>query len=280
MKPCITPLIAAALCVASASCSRNSEDAKLDNCINEFDVSQTIHNADRIYRLITPGDTTYVDISASIHWPRRLGNANLDALRDSLIRITFGDTVSHKIKDALHRYLTDTSIFTDGIDSAHITPVDSIPGGDMMRTYFTNVSATVNELSESLITYNISSEVFLGGAHPLSSAHPFTYDLRKERILTNENMFRVPADSILPVVKNALARQLEVSPAGLERAGIFTQQFTFLGYPYIQGDVIYFHYNPYDIAPYSMGQIDIAVYPYELEQYLTPETRSLFNYNF
>lgn len=282
MKTSAAPLAILALCALAPSCSHNkSPEAELDEHISEFEVSQTICNANRIYCMVNGGDTAYIDISASLHWPDHLGDADIKVLHDSLLRFTFGDTVSTKLHEAVRRYLTDTSIFTDGLDQAAITltPVDSMPWGDV-QGYLSNVTATVNELSEDLVTYNISSELFLGGAHPVTASHPFTFDLRNSTVLNPKNMFTVPADSILPIVKTALARQLEVNVSNLDRAGIFTDQLTNLGYPYIAGDVIYFHYNPYDIASYAMGAIDVAVYPYEIEQYLTPQARSLFRYNF
>lgn len=81
----------------------------------------------------------------------------------------------------------------------------------------------------------------------------------------------------MPIIINALARQLEVPVDGLEKAGIFTSQLTSPGYPYISNNTLYFHYNPYDIAPYSRGMVDVAVYPYEVDRFLTPEAKALFD---
>ena len=63
----------------------------------------------------------------------------------------------------------------------------------------------------------------------------------------------------------------------LYRAGIFSSQLTYPGQPYINNNVLYFHYNPYDIAPYSSGMIDVAVYPYEVERFLAPGVINLFD---
>ena len=91
-------------------------------------------------------------------------------------------------------------------------------------------------------------------------------------------MFKPEArDSIMPVIINALARQLDADPMNLDKAGIFTSQLTYPGQPYIANNTLYFHYNPYDIAPYSSGMIDVAVYPYEVSSMLKPEVSSLFD---
>ena len=144
--------------------------------------------------------------------------------------------------------------------------------------YFDNIKATVLELDEQMITYQITVSTYLGGAHPTTSIHPITFDLSDSRVLTLDNLLKAGArDSIMPIIASALARQLDVTPSRLHRAGIFVDQLTYPGTPYIYNNVLYFHYNPYEIAPYSSGMIDVAIYPYEVEHLITPEARSLFD---
>ena len=40
---------------------------------------------------------------------------------------------------------------------------------------------------------------------------------------------------------------------------------------YVLNGMLVFHYNPYDILPYSYGTIDVDVAPYQVRDYLTPE---------
>lgn len=47
---------------------------------------------------------------------------------------------------------------------------------------------------------------------------------------------------------------------------------------YVLNGMLVFHYNPYDILPYSYGTIDVDVAPYQVKDFLTPEaTRMLID---
>ena len=208
--------------------------------VTSFPVREGILSADKNFRIVLDGDTSYLDQYASIHWPEAFGESN---------------------------------------GTVKLMPVDSLPApSDGVRCYFNNVTASVIESDESMVTYQVTTSVYLGGAHPMTTVHPFTYDLAEGRVLDVGNMFTAQGrDSIMPVIINALARQLDVPVSGLDRAGIFSSQLTYPGQPYINNNVLYFHYNPYDIAPYSSGMIDVAVYPYEVERFLAPGVINLFD---
>lgn len=252
--------------------------------ITQFAVDELIMTADQNYRAVMGGDTVYFDQYVSLLWPRALGNADLGILRDSLMSYCFDDTVSAGPEDAIRRFITDTSVLTgDGEgESYNITPIDSLPA-EVAATgcYFNNVTATVMEMDEEKVTYQVALSSYLGGAHTFTDIRPFTYDFDTERVLTLDNMFTAEGrDSIMPVIVNALARQLDVPVSGLDRAGIFSSQLTYPGQPYIYNNMLYFHYNPYEIAPYSSGMIDVSVYPYEVESFLAPGVGRLFDVGF
>jgi len=251
--------------------------------ITQFAVNEVIMTADQNYRAVMAGDTVYFDQYVSLLWPKAFGNADLKILRDSLMSYCFGDTAYAGPEEAIRHFISDTSALTgDGENGSvyeSVEPVDSLPAGIAASgCYFNNVTATVMEMDEEMVTYQVSSSSYLGGAHPFTAVRPFTYDFDTERVLTLDNMFTSEGrDSIMPVIVNALARQLDVPVSGLDRAGIFSAQLTYPGQPYIYNNMLYFHYNPYDIAPYSSGMIDVAVYPYEVDRYLKPEVSRLFD---
>lgn len=279
MKKSFYYLSAAMLTLALASgCGNRGTDTAgaSDSAITNFAVKEVVKTADRTYRLVTDYDTVYLDLYTSIQWPEQLGNADLTILKDSLLDFAYADTTSKSVDKAILAFLDDTSLI-EGVKDAVV--VDSMPSGsDRTQAYFGNVTATVSDLDEEMVTYQVMTSTYLGGAHPMTGIHPFTYDLRSGKILNIDNMFKPEArDSIMPIIINALARQLDVDPMNLDKAGIFTMQLTYPGKPYIANNMLYFHYNPYDIAPYSSGMIDVAVYPYEVINMLTPEVKALFD---
>lgn len=267
--------------VFAAGCSgRGCEDARAGVEITQFPISEVIMTAERSYRVVLENDTAYLDQYVSLLWPKALGDANMHVLQDSLLRYCFGDTVSRTPEKAIERFVTDTEIlgYADGGDCT-VTPIDSLPVGIRdLGCYFNNVMASVADLNEEMVTYKVSTSVYAGGAHPMSGVIPFTYDFEGGRVLTLDDILTPEGrEGIMPVIVRALARQCDVPVEGLRRAGFFVSQLAYPGDPYICNNILYFHYNPYEIAPYSSGMIDVAVYPYEIEQYLRPEVRRLFD---
>lgn len=268
------PLVA----LLAASCGGNNEAASggADE-ITEFDINQKLLSADRNYRVDMDYGTVYLEMFTSVQWPEKMGGNDLKVLQDSLLRFAYSDTSAVAIKDAVRNYLADTS-FLEGVKN--IEPVDTLPADSM--TYFNSVTANVLDLDEEMVTYQVVSSSYLGGAHPMTGIHPFTYDFAQSRVLDNANMFLpgTPTDSLMPVITGALARQLGVPVSGLEREGVFVSQLTYPGRPYIANNTLFFHYDPYEIGPYAMGAIDVAVYPYELDRFLQPSVKKLFDQGF
>lgn len=278
MKKIYLPLVGCVAALMAVSCGSNSgSGASSTGGVRNFDVNMTVKSAEKFYQTDVYGDTVYIDVSTSIQWPERIGDFDIASLQDTIVSYSFGkDKVAERnIDKIISGYIADTSFIGD---DSECNAIDSIPGGDDAAPYFYDVTATLVEVNEQMVTYQISAFAYTGGAHPYGASHPFTYDLSRGCVLTAENMFRAGSEKeVLSIVQNGLARQLGVNPSQLESAGIFVSQFTSPGQPYINNDVIVFHFNPYDIAPYSMGNIDVAVYPYELNEYLAPEVKALLN---
>jgi hypothetical protein len=72
--------------------------------------------------------------------------------------------------------------------------------------------------------------------------------------------------------------QYDVSSlAELDAKGIFSDQLFLTHNFYISGDSVVFHYNPYDIAPYSEGAIDVVVPYLQIADYVNSSFAHLFD---
>ncbi|MDE5954527.1 MAG: DUF3298 and DUF4163 domain-containing protein [Duncaniella sp.] len=260
----------------AASCG-NRNEVPADSEISEFEIHKKLLTADRSYRVVTDYGTVYLEMYTSVQWPEKFGGNDIKVLQDSVLNFAYSDTTSVSIHDAIRKYLDDTS-FLEGVKE--IVPVDTLPSDSM--TYFSSVTGAVLDLDEGMVTYQLVSSSYLGGAHPMTATHPFTYDFAESRVLDNSNIFRpgTPTDSIVTVIREALARQLGVPVSRLKNEGVFADQLTYPGIPYISGNTLYFHYDPYEIGPYAMGSVDVAVYPYEIERFLQPSVVRLFDQGF
>lgn len=248
--------------------------------VTTFTVNQSLCSAERYYSVATDyADSVYLTVSANVQWPEKFGNADIAPLRRHLLYVSFVDSAK-TVSDAILAFVGDT-VMADSLVYGTVTPVASVPEGAGVTSYFANVSTTVTELNEQYVTYNVVTSSYLGGAHPMSAQRPFTYDLTTGQVLTFDNMF-LPGttDAITKAIRESLGAQYNVPADELERAGFFGGQPGMPGQPYVSDGAVVFHYNAYDIAPYSHGAIDVPVYPYQLDSVMTPTLRNLLDSEF
>lgn len=267
------------IALLAASCGRTPATVTNDtgDGIDEFEVCQKLISGQKHYKMETDYGTVYLELMAAIQWPEKMGSADLTALQDTLKNLAFRNNNPAGIREVLKNFINNTSVVEDATD---VEPVDSLPADSM--TYFYSVTADVADLTEEMVTYKVVASSFLGGAHPITATRPFTYDLAQGTVLDNSNIYLpgVTNDSIMPVIKEALARQCSVPVSALERASIFVSQFNYPGRPYIVNNTLYYHYDPYEIGPYALGNIDVAVHPYAIDRFLKPSVRKLFDQEF
>lgn len=122
--------------------------------------------------------------------------------------------------------------------------------------------------ADSLVCYTLMTYTYLGGAHPMTTARTVTFSLTTGQAVK-------PSDIFLPGTEDVLIDRLtkrlmemanvktieELHEVGfLDLADMFVSENMLL-----EKDRISFHYDPYDIAPYALGAIDIDFTYKELE---------------
>lgn len=271
LKTTILSIVAAGIAITSCNTSGRQDDV-----ISNFGVDATIKTASQSYQYTIDGTETYASLSTSLYWPERLGDHSLKVLQDSIISKLFGHSPnrSESIDNAIKRFIADTSLFGENFV---MTPVDSLPDNERAEmAWYIDGTGRIADLSDKIVTYKVSLTQYGGGAHPITTADIFSYDLEKGEVLTLDNLFvGGSGPKLVDIIKENLAEQLGTTPDRLGDAGIFVDQLTYPGEPSVMGDAIVFHYNPYDIAPYSSGMIDVNVWAEELEEYLTPRAKEL-----
>lgn len=259
------------------ACSENGSKTVDGEDISNFEIREQLKSASKSFKLAyATGDTAYVTLTATVQWPVELGKSDLIALQDTIIN-ALGTKSPYSVDQAMSVYVNNMDLI--GLDAnVQATPVDSIPPmTDEINSYDIETTIKVTELNEQTVTYQIYNYSFTGGAHPNWSYAPFTYDLLSGKVLTFDSLFKPGSEeALLPLIEEALANQLGVSsPAKLGNAGVFTDQMFVSHSVFISDGQIVFHYNPYDIGPYSMGQVDVALAPFVIENLLTPEAKKL-----
>lgn len=279
----VFPLAAVALMSIVSACQGtaidNEKSGKVsetdtDSIVSEFDLDEKLFTASANYKFEDEAASIsgYLTVSTSVQWPEELGKYKIDALRDTIISLTFGENAADDIRKAVAGSVTDMSSFEH---LGKVTPVESVPDSAGMFAYYSNRLVQLVECTQETVTYSVSISEYMGGAHPNTTTTFFTYILESGKILTPELLFTGDWKKIVePVLMQSIASTLGMSVEETKGA-LLASPDDVVPDVYISNGIIVFHYNPYDILPYSAGAIDAPVSPYEVASVLTPEARKL-----
>lgn len=261
---CIT---AAVLAGCSSSPSSDKESGKVFN----FPIRETLKTTAQAFTAVDGADTTYLTNGVSIQWPEQLGAASLKPLQEKILRTAF-DTTGVTIDRAIESMAADTTLLAGLGD---IEAVDTV-GAEGTNVWYNTVTGRVAELTDRYVSYTVSATGFTGGAHPFTAIFPFTYDFEQNKVLGFYDYFVKGSErAVYDAVVASVARQLAVEPSQLEQMGVNVQYDPAKVDVYVVDNDIVFHFNPYDIAPYSAGTIDAPVGVYSMGELLTPEATAL-----
>jgi hypothetical protein len=107
-------------------------------------------------------------------------------------------------------------------------------------------------------------EYFTGGAHGMREKDYFVFDLENKRQLTLKDIIRDESLPDLHTLVEAALRELMQIPAWipLSEGGFFEDSVTILDDFFLTPQGMGFQWDPYEIAPYVMGLLEITL-PYD-----------------
>ncbi len=268
---------ACALSIGLFSCNMQKDNPKINQSgiseVNNFEINQIVKTAQRNY--ICNGANAFFDDSlriyststVAIQWPVKMSEYNISALQDSLKALALGQT-DGSIDEAIINALDHPQ----GEDLYEKEPVDSIPLNSKCMILYKTVIASAVTFSPHFIVYQVLTSMYDGGAHGIGLSRYLTYIFKLNKVLDIPTAFKPGSEkALLKAIQDQLMTQYGVtSLSQLGDNGIFTDQLYVSPNFYIHGYDIVFHYNPYDIAAFSEGSIDIRV-PYQsVAEHLTP----------
>lgn len=120
------------------------------------------------------------------------------------------------------------------------------------------VKGEVIDTGKLFVTYRLEKSYYTGGAHPM---HELTYlNFDGNGLISLEKLFGDRQDVLEKAVFKALLDKEGVKNAeGLKEKSYFPDQFKVSEDFYVNRDSIVFVYDPYEIAAYSNGIVEVAV---------------------
>ncbi len=209
--------------------------------------------------IFSPDDEVYSTATAEVYWPERIGANDLGKLQQTLIEKAFGIKGSRDLAAALKRHTAWDASVPDGSGKGVEVPTDT--DIDAAIVFTNNVRASILEFDSSLITWQLDYETYEGGAHGLNSVDYVNYDVEHNRIITLADLFPAGKRAALTkAIKAKLYADFDVSTdAQAEEAGLMAGQIEAPDCFYIEDGVLTFVFNPYTIAPYALGIIEVEM---------------------
>jgi len=121
---------------------------------------------------------------------------------------------------------------------------------------------------ENIYTYGIDKYVFMGGAHGMETRFFFNFNLHTGKLITESDLFvknyTLPLSELIKkrIVEESKEDKDDDPIISLEDTDYWTESIKPNGNFYITDESINYVFNPYEIAPYYMGETEVSL-PFE-----------------
>lgn len=256
---------------AIASCSNPvQKETEKDECDIRFD----FYSANRAYTLensITDYESDEdltIGCKASLFVPVKYMGQDVKAFRDSVFKVAF-DTIAPTAEEAAEIYFAETVAET-GYEGM---PME-IPADSRSTSYdgFVETSGSIAAMTPGYISYAVTQSVYYPrAAHGLYATRYIVYATAADQVVTLKDLFTPEGIEALPNIIQARAIALQ---------GVIGQtDIRYLpadgNYYLSNGMGIVFAYQPYEVASYAQGAINVGIQPYDVSDYLTPLGKKL-----
>ena len=231
--------------------------------------------------LLHDNDTTlpHADVNISFTYPVKFRDDVSTARLQQIFKGTFfGSTEFDYMtpNDAVEQYLKEYTARYQSLSNMYYEDKSRLDGKPpVWYWYYMNTSNKILFQNDSLLSYAVEYSDYEGGAH---GSYRITYtniDLNELVTLSEEDLF-VPGyyKELTDKILQSLMKEYDAEiPDSLLMRGFFTiEDIVPNDNFWLSAEGINYSYNQYEIAPYSMGVIDVTVPYSELKNILLPES--------
>jgi hypothetical protein len=214
-------------------------------------------------------DTAKGALSMDIHVeiPVDFADKNvLNSIRATIITNLFGEKFVSHSNDSL------ILLFTNGLNEDYkANNLSLLNELDSASVYSFNNEHNLEGFSllndKNIYSYGIDRYVYMGGAHGLSNRTYFNFDLKTGQKITEKDLFIDKYELALSeLIKTRIVEESKEDKGSdadpitnLEDTDFWTDSIKPNGNFYITDESINYVFNPYEIAPYYMGQTEVSL---------------------
>ena len=213
------------------------------------------------------GDSVFAAARYSVVWPKRIGEQDFNALRDSLTMLTFGvkgvdfdQAAKTFLQSGLNNLIADSDSVAHKYEKVPFEEADDEP-----RANFNMVTSEVTLLNPNLLVINVNNQLYYyGAAHGMQYSNFINYSILNHELMTADNTFLPGNDKgILSLINNAARERYD------SEGVLFDEPIsTYANFQITENEII-FVYQPYEVGPYSRGIIEVPVSQQDLYRFLT-----------
>lgn len=203
-------------------------------------------------------------VQMTLLWPDKkdMSDEQWSLLTDTIIKRYTGKDSIISVPDAVLKNASDTFFY----HYQELKKDFSAKGREGIRATFNWESDADMQIlwnANNLISLAFKSYQYTGGAHGLGNTFLTVFDLKENKVLTLNDVFKPGYQSRLQsVLEDKLRKEFDIPPnASLngDDGILFDKQLALTKNFYLTGSGIGFIYNPYEVAPYVVGQIELYV---------------------
>lgn len=211
--------------------------------------------------------------TCSIMMPEVLAGKDVTELRDTIMQRVFGKT-SPDIDKFLAEWAKEyPEQYYEEEQKGPMEKVDHAPEvGPWAR--LDNTFASVKYFGEKLFIYEIAKEGYWGGAHGLTTMQYINYYIPENKFIDLDDLFTVTGLDAMPNIIAGTAMDNHPDLKGILNIESLPASGTF--YISVNTGELVFVYAEYEVGPYALGNFEVGVPYWRIEEYLTPFGKSLF----
>ena len=257
-----------------ASCEGNRRGAKSTNiAYDSIVVAKQIP-------LLAETDTTlpFSDVNITFIYPTKFKDTESLARLEQIFKGTFfGDMEYDSMtpQEAVGQYVSVYSERYKSLSNLYYEETSRLDGSTpSWYWYYMNTNNKMLFENDSILSYAVEYSDYQGGAHGSYSIIYTNIDLNELVTISEEDLFvpdyyRRLTDKIVHSLMNQYDAEV---PDSLLMRGFFTiEDIAPNNNFWLNDEGIHYSYNQYEIAPYSMGVIDVVVPYTELEDIILPD---------
>lgn len=236
---------------------------------------------DLVKKYFLTSDTTKGALSVDIEVEIPVGFINkevLKTIRGTIVSNLFGDDYISHSNDSLVQLFCN-ELQTDYKENN--LPLLNVK--DSANNYSFDNEHTLSGFSllsdRKIYVYGIERYVNMGGAHGLETRNYYNFDLKTGKLITENDLFKPNFKSGLSeLIKKRIVEQSKEEKEdkntepiiSIEDTDFWTDSIKPNGNFYITDEGINYVFNPYEIAPYYMGETEVTIPFSRLKGFLKP----------